>query len=80
MTSCTWASIGTIWLGMVISPKVANTAVSESSTGTSAPVSDPTTTSRISSVSGMAIIPALATPPLISVLRAFSVDTPAEPT
>ena len=45
------ASIGTIWLGSETRPSVANTAVSPTRTGTSAATAEPSTSSRITSVS-----------------------------
>src|ERR671932_13112 len=52
MTENTLWSIGTIWLGMAIRPKVAMTAVRPSRSGTPAATSAPNATTRISRVTG----------------------------
>ena len=49
---------------MATRPMVANTAVSESSSGTSAATTEPNTNSRINSVIGIAIRPILASIPV----------------
>ena len=60
MTSPICSSTGMNWLGRAIRLVVAKTAVIASSSGTSAATAEPNTSSRITSVSGMAIIPAVA--------------------
>ncbi len=77
MTSATDSSIGTIWLGRATSPSVANTAVSASPSGMSAPTSEPNTSSRIRSVIGIEIRPARASCELNIASSALPVD--AEP-
>ena len=59
MTSAICSSTGMIWLGSAISAVVAMTAVIASSSGIRAATAEPNTSSRITSVSGIAIIPAV---------------------
>ena len=77
MTSEIDSSIGTIWLGRATRPIVAKTAVRASPSGIAAPTSEPKTSSRITSVIGIEIIPARASCELNISSRALPVD--AEP-
>ncbi len=81
MTSEIDSSIGTIWLGSATSPMVANTEVSASRSGIDAPTSEPNTSRRIPSVSGIESRPARASWPVNISSSALPVDVePASPT
>ena len=62
------------WLESATRPNAATTDVSPTSSGMSAPTSDPSTIRRMMIVSGIEIMPALPRPPWISLSSAFSVD------
>ena len=64
ITSAICSSTGTIWLGSAIRAVVAMTAVIASRTGIRAATAEPNTSSRITSVSGSAIMPAVLSMPL----------------
>ena len=73
--------MGTIRLGSATSPIVANTDVRASRSGMLAPTSEPKTTRRMISVSGMERSPAFASCEANSSSSAFPVDAdPAWPT
>ena len=59
-------------------PVVATTDVMPRSSGISAATSEPSTTIRMTIVSGIEISPAFASPPWISASSALSVETPSE--
>ena len=75
ITSAICSSTGTSWLGNAIRYTVATTAVIASSSGTSAATAEPKTNSRITSASGIAIVPALASMLLNAALTALVVLT-----
>ena len=66
------------WLESASRPVVAATAVIPRSSGMSAATNDPSTTNRITIVSGIEIRPAFASPPMISASTALSVDAPSD--
>ena len=75
MTSAICSSTGKTWLGRETRPTVATTAVIESSSGIAAAIAEPNTNSRITSVSGSAIIDTLASMLLNAASVAFIVVT-----
>ncbi len=75
MTSAIDSSTGMNWLGIAINAVVVKTAVIASSSGIAAATTDPNTSSRITRVSGMAIIPAFASMLLNAAVVSRSVVT-----
>ena len=75
MTSAICSSTAMNWLGIAISAVVAMTAVIASSSGIRAATAEPNTSSRITSVSGIAIIPAVFSMLLNAASVAFVVVT-----
>ena len=75
MTSPICSSTGMNWLGSAIRLVVAMTAVIASSSGIRAATAEPNTSSRITSVSGIAIIPAVFSMLLNAASVAFVVVT-----
>jgi hypothetical protein len=75
ITSAICSSTGKSWLGSETRLVVANTAVIESSSGIAAATAEPNTNSRITSVSGRAIMATFANMLLNASVVAFSVVT-----